>query len=242
MLSDGLTEAEDGAGAMLGEGAVLDWLRHNDWEQRLLPGLAQLLETHCDGIPQRDDITAVELPMNACTDACPVRRDLEWPAQGGWRWFMEWSGRHLPASPGLLDALRPLGLLEGLETHQAALEGIVNELFTNALEHGVLELPSAMKSLPEGFELYYAERARRLEKGVRGRICLEVRYESLDAGGRFIVRVGDSGQGFEPEPPLPPEEALLRPWGRGISLVRELCESVHYLGNGNQVEAVYRWS
>ena len=69
-----------------------------------------------------------------------------------------------------------------------------------------------------------------------------MRYESLDAGGRFIVRVGDSGQGFDPEPPVPPEEALLRPWGRGISLVRELCESVQYLGNGNQVEAVYRWS
>ncbi|TVQ70053.1 MAG: response regulator [Chromatiaceae bacterium] len=241
ILSDGLIEAEDGSGGMLGEEPVVGVLRELGCAGALLPGLTQLLDSHCEGIPQRDDITVVEFPMNANTDASPVRRDPVWPAEGEWRWVMEWSDRHLPDSPCVLDAMRPLGLLEGLETHQNALEEIVNELYANALEHGVLELPSSMKSTPEGFESYYAERARRLEKGVRGRICLEVRYEALSSGGRFIVRMGDSGQGFEPERSPQPEEALVRPWGRGISIVRDLCESVHYLGNGSQVEAVYRW-
>jgi hypothetical protein len=55
------------------------------------------------------------------------------------------------------------------------------------------------------------------------------------------IRVTDSGRGFcDAEVFALPQDAM-RPWGRGIAMVRDLCESLTYTNYGTEVEAVYRW-
>jgi two-component system, HptB-dependent secretion and biofilm response regulator len=50
--------------------------------------------------------------------------------------------------------------------------------------------------------------------------------------------VSDSGPGFTQQASLEPKLNTSAS-GRGMSLLRSLCQRVSYLGNGNQVEAEY---
>ena len=72
----------------------------------------------------------------------------------------------------------------------------------------------------------------------------------LPSGGQLLIRVEDSGQGFDfKEKEIAADNSMASSvqnkkgyFGRGIALVRSLCKSVSYQGNGNCVEAFYVWS
>ena len=50
----------------------------------------------------------------------------------------------------------------GLRPHSSRLYTILAELYSNALEHGVLGLSSRLKSSSDGFGEYYAQRSLKL--------------------------------------------------------------------------------
>ena len=52
-----------------------------------------------------------------------------------------------------------IGTLKGVELHKDKLFMIASELYNNALEHGILKLPSELKNTVGGFEAYYQQRA-----------------------------------------------------------------------------------
>lgn len=67
-----------------------------------------------------------------------------------------------------------------------------------------------------------------------------VRIEVCVAGSTITARVTDQGSGFNPgaipDPTTP--ENLTRPGGRGLFLMRELLDEVHYNDRGNCVTLV----
>lgn len=57
---------------------------------------------------------------------------------------------------------------------------------------------------------------------------------------KLIFKVKDEGQGFDPSKlpdPLDPEN-LLKPGGRGVFLIHQYADEVHYSEKGNEVEIV----
>lgn len=69
-----------------------------------------------------------------------------------------------------------------------------------------------------------------------------VRVEVCVAGSRVTARVTDQGDGFDPDAvPDPTEPAnLTRPCGRGLFLMRQLCDEVRFNDKGNSVTLVIR--
>ena len=57
----------------------------------------------------------------------------------------------------------------------------------------------------------------------------------------FLECIQDSGQGFNSDYLFSRLEENEEAFGRGINLVKGLCQSVEYMGNGNRVQAVYEW-
>ncbi|MBK5965040.1 serine/threonine protein phosphatase [Thiocystis minor] len=241
IFSDGLLEARDRTGIPFGHSRfrhLLDAWRH---AHAILPELTVALDAHCLETEPSDDIAILEIPLNAHLFAVP--RIVNSPSTtGGWTWSLELRDAHLGGLRSVESMLRPLGFLDGLDAHLGALETIVAELYSNALEHGILRLPSSLKATPDGFDVYYSRRADLLDAGCTGWLGLEISHEPLAAGGRLKIRFRDSGEGFDQTDWVGAESSPARPWGRGIALVRELCESLTYLEGGRQVEAVYRWS
>ncbi len=70
-------------------------------------------------------------------------------------------------------------------------------------------------------------------------VCLVVLYRKND---RLVVRVKDEGKGFDPDhlPNPLDEKHLLKPSGRGVFLMRELMDEVHFSfgKDGSTVELV----
>ena len=119
---------------------------------------------------------------------------------------------------------------------------ILSELFTNALDYGILEMNPSMKRDLACFEKYHATRETKFAALKDGWIRVGLELFHQDNGGKLVVRVEDSGQGFDYKKKLPELSENLALGGRGIQLVRSLCRELVFHGKGNGVEAVYVWS
>jgi anti-sigma regulatory factor (Ser/Thr protein kinase) len=102
-----------------------------------------------------------------------------------------------------------------------------------------------VKQGPEGFARYYQQRADALARLNDGWLLINAEHTPSETGGLLLIRVEDSGPGFD-VPALERgvnEQATNKNYcGRGIPLVRNLCEYVTYKNRGNCVEAAYRWT
>ncbi len=114
------------------------------------------------------------------------------------------------------------------------LELVIAEVVNNAIDHGVLGLDSSMKKNPEGFEEYFICRAARLAELKDGYVSVLIEQLSDDI---IAISVEDSGAGFDfplEIQTLQPEN-LMQAYGRGLMIIRHLCESMMHVGRGNCV-------
>ncbi len=238
VMTDGLLEANDPQGRMFVEMGFQEVLQLWEAGQPLAPQLLAALDAHCAGVDPLDDSAVVEIPLDASVLAAPHLPQVAQVAQR-WQWALTLQDGRLGRLPSLTQALRPLGVLGQLDIHIGVLETICTELYSNALEHGILGLDSNMKATPEGFEAYYRMREQHLLAGCKGWIRLQLRYETDGVGHCVRLDIAHSGRGFCEAATLPDDPQ--RPWGRGIAMVRELCADLTYQDQGTRVEAVYQW-
>lgn len=242
MWSDGIHEARNVAGDMFGEERLLDIFK-----RRLAPAaifdeiLLQVKDFVGEG-EKNDDLSLLEISMED-----PGSLDLLTEnAAGKINGLLEW-GMSFEIKPSSFKVFDPLPLLlsvlmevPGLRSSSGTLYSILVELYSNALEHGVLELDSSLKATAEGFNEYYVLREARLNAVTSGfiRICLD--HSTHEDGGRLKVRVVDSGKGYDyRQSNNHLEQAAYS--GRGLSLLQKTCESVQVLGCGNEVEVIFCW-
>lgn len=246
--TDGLTEMRDGAGEMFGE-ARLDacFGRRGDTlptYDRILNDLQEFRERTA----QSDDVTLIQVVADDSLSAGPsgARNSFIPRAASSWNASFSFGLDTLKSYDPLPMMLSVLLDAQRLHQHKQRIYMALAELFVNALEHGVLGLDSTIKAGPNGFFEYYQEKERRLAKLGQGSIQVEFEHAAVAGGGQLLIRMRDSGDGFnfKESPQLTDNLAVggTGYFGRGILLVRSLCASVSYQGNGNCVEAVYVWS
>jgi len=158
---------------------------------------------------------------------------------GQWRLAFELHADALRVTDPVPMLLSQLQHVPGLEQHRCVLYTVLSELYSNALEHGVLGLSSRLKDEPGGFEHYLEARERELAILDKGWVSIKAVCARWPAGGQLTIEIEDSGEGFDwhSQPMELPEAAH----GRGLSLVRGLCESLTFEGRGNKACAVYAW-
>jgi CheY-like chemotaxis protein len=116
---------------------------------------------------------------------------------------------------------------------------VLSELVANALDHGVLGLDSLIKLEPDGFQRYVQLRQAKLAALTSGGIHVRIAGFDRDSRPMLSIVVKDTGSGFDFEAALAHEAALDAPYGRGIGLLRRVCEGVEYRGAGNEVEVLF---
>ena len=111
---------------------------------------------------------------------------------------------------------------------------VLSELVLNAIDHGILNLDSALKEEIDGFAIYLQERENRLNSLSHYdliRINVEVRkWEEI------CITVTDTGQGFSSQTVNQKEASLFS--GRGLMLVESLSQSVSRNAAGNSTTVV----
>lgn len=131
--------------------------------------------------------------------------------------------------------------IQGLHEHREKIYTLIAELYSNALEHGLLSLDSQLKSSPEGFANYYLEREMRLAVLEEGSISFRLTHDPEADGGVLGIEVEDSGPGFDFEKQGLGELKNHGYSGRGIGLVRSLARTIAYFPPGNRVRISYHW-
>lgn len=251
MWSDGIQEARNRAGDMFGEdniNAVLD----SGLEPRAVYGqILRNVQEHIGSTEKDDDISLVDI-------AVPSEEQVRFivPKSGMRNGYLEDWELSLTLVASSLKTFNPLSLLihvisevPGLRQNSSVLYTVLSELFNNALEHGVLGLESGIKSSPAGFAEYYRLRKEGLEALTEAFVRFEFRHEVRENGGMLTVTVVDSGEGFVPkeDPATPASDELAKTaanaqyYGRGLTLVASICESLRILPPGNRIQVQFPW-
>jgi hypothetical protein len=104
----------------------------------------------------------------------------------------------------------------------------------------LLGLDSKLKNSSEGFSQYFELREKRLTEK-EGYVKVIFSHQPIKNGGRLIIRMNDSGEGFDYQKLVSKLSENQEYHSRGIPLVNSICESLEYSDNGTRVKAVYEW-
>lgn len=248
MWSDGIIEATNDQGGMFGDSGVDRVFEANTDVDHLFDELLDAVKVHTGLKSQDDDYTVVEVIQIAEAELGEYAEESSTGVGGPQDWLMTYELR-----PSTLRAFNPLPMIThllmevpGLRPHSGKIYTILAELYSNALEHGVLGLNSQLKSSPKGFSEYYLERNKRLQTLHDGYVKFSIEHiplsESGDQGGALTVMIEDTGQGFDWRQKQSEADHKTEGYsGRGLPLISTMCDSVRYLGNGNCVEVKYVW-
>lgn len=257
LYSDGIVEARNAQGDFFGEQRLIDATRQGFVDNDVQGHIIAALEVFCEDLPQDDDISLVDincdmslyhtlLPTNDADKEAIIDPESAGNNMDSWSWQMSLAGKKLASVNPIPIIINQIQEIEGPGDQWHGLYTVLTELYVNALDHGVLDLNSSLKSSPEGFAQYFQEKESRLEALGNGYIKIKLEYHSTMSGGSLDIMMVDSGSGFEFTPWV--EEVNTRNLstnsfsGRGIKLVTELCHKLNYHENGSAVKAVYKWN
>ena len=195
-----------------------------------------LIEVPCEGWTQEHTTTSVKAAEN-------ITFEPEISVNPLWRWKIKLTGPRLAKVNPIPMAMGHVNEVEGNGEQWQNLYTILTELFVNALDHGVLGLDSSLKQKAEGFAEYFHEREKRLNGLESGHVELSLAYFQLNEGGKVVIKINDSGQGFAFDEYKERSKARAQDSmalsGRGIELVTQLCRSLEYKDNGSTVVAEF---
>ena len=244
LWSDGIHEAQSPAGELFGEDRLMAVFSETPDPAELFSGITQRVSDFVGPGKHTDDVSLVEVAM--VDPACLLQQVRGINSFAGGIGPRDWSLTYEARADTLRDfnpipfLLHMLMEVPGLRSQSGQLYTILAELYSNALEHGVIGLDSGMKTSPDGFSEYYRIRSERLNTLQHGFVNFGIQYKGGDAGGVLLVSVRDSGRGFDYRR-AEAQAASARYSGRGLALLGSMCHRLEFFGCGNEVEVEFRW-
>ena len=242
LLSDGVLDTADANDQLFGAERLQQVFAANREPDRLFEDIEHALAAFRG--QARDDVSMVEITLLsglALRVAEPMYADSGQSCPLDWSVSFEFRAQTLQRYNPLPYLLQLLLEVHGLREQSGALYSVMAELYSNALEHGVLGLDSRLKRDAQGFAQYYRQRNERLAQLNSGYVRIHVQVAPTDSGGKMTLRIEDSGPGFDVEQELERPLDVDRLSGRGLSLVRQLSSAVRWSDGGRSVCVEFCW-
>lgn len=240
LCSDGLLDAANAERARFGLDGLLQALSPTVTVAAAETLRAAVLR-HVGAAAPHDDISlaVVDCPLQAQPMPAANHATAFVDAPRHWRLQLTLSApqlREVDLVPMVMNWAKAMGL-------QADQAGrfflVVTELYTNALDHGLLGLDSTVKAADDGLMTYMEERMQRLQYLQRGEIDVLIEQRDVDGREQILIQVRDSGRGFDYAAWLGEDIGTrVQRSGRGIGLIRRLATSIEYRGCGNEVRVL----
>jgi CheY-like chemotaxis protein len=186
---------------------------------------------------QTDDLSAVlvtaQVPARGLRESHSTQ-----PGSFGARLSLQFGPEALARSEAV-DSV--LGMAEslGLVDSFPALPSVLGELFSNALDYGVLALDGTNKHRSDAdTQAFFAERERRLEALAEGFVIIEIEPSFLHGVRVLRLNVADSGMGFESAVAATAGAASHPAAAHGLPLVRRLVANLAFNSQGSEAIAL----
>lgn len=242
LLSDGVVDTRDAHDQLFGVERLRAVLAANRDPEQLFDEVLQARERF--GGQARDDISLLDIGMlapGAFTPPSMVYPDNRSCCPSDWSLRLELRGESLKRFNPVPHLLQLFQQVQGLRALSGDLYSVLTELYSNALEHGVLALDSRLKRDAAGFAQYYQERDRRLKQQAGGFIEIDVEVEPHAGGGRLNIEVRDSGSGFDVAGVLARMAEPRGLSGRGLNLIQRLSHGARWLDSGRCARVEFAW-
>lgn len=245
LWSDGISETSNPQGEMYGEQRLFGLFERPDPPLDMFSHITHQLRNFSQQGSQSDDYSLVEIrldeAMGVVSPSAQNSRDPR-PSRHIGHWSMEYELRaeSLKSSDPVPLLMHMLLQSPGLRAHSGVINTILSELYSNALEHGVLQLESSLKADADGFRRYYQLRAERLQALSEASIRIRAEVMPIPEGGMLSLRLKDSGPGFAFASASSAGENPAY-YGRGLTLLASLCRRVQYFPPGNEVLVEFAW-
>lgn len=255
-FSDGLQEASNQDDVMFGMERVMESIEVNNHlnPQQTLQALKQSALNFCGQTKLQDDITMVAVQ---CTEKLidsiqnytfdiGIEKKRQQAKDSAQHFTLEIRGVELDHLDPVSTLVQQLQDCRGPDADAESLQTIFSELLNNAVDHGLLDLDSALKQTPEGFVEFYELRSQRIkELDYNALVHVGIILTPLKSGSyRLEVTVSDSGEGFDVETVMKnalSEDDLGKTYGRGIKLLNFMAEKLAFEKDGRKVYLSYLW-
>lgn len=244
LYTDGVVEAMNCDGELFGVSRLIDALLNTSGFdiQRLVADS----QNFCSSEPFTDDVSIVKLSVEDIFKAQfneileIVNERIPMPADWSLFYCLGINVLKQNENPieSIVDAMMGVQSLVNLKED---FHVILSELFSNALEHGLLKLDSTIKQKENGFIQYLNDKKSLLHCLEDGEITVEIKHTALSPiKGRmhFIVSHNGDGRVDFDAGHLTSDRVFS---GRGIKIVESLCNAFYFRQGGAEVEAVYEW-
>jgi CheY-like chemotaxis protein len=242
LLSDGVIDTCDANEQLFGVQRLQRVFAANSQPDALFEDIQQALRDF--GGEARDDVSMVEVSLlepAQLSPPAPVYSDSGQSCPLDWSVSFEFRAATLKRFNPLPYLLQLLLEVHGLRAQSGALYSVLAELYSNALEHGVLGLDSSLKRNATGFGHYYQQRNARLDELQDGYVRVYLQVTPQGEGGCLVIRVEDSGKGFDVDRVLERPVDPVRLSGRGVSLVRQLGRNASWSDDGRTARVEFFW-
>ncbi|MHC8378270.1 ATP-binding SpoIIE family protein phosphatase [Pseudomonas sp. MDT1-16] len=242
LLSDGVIDTCDANEQLFGVERLQQVFAANHQPDELFEKIEQALRDFRG--EARDDVSMVEVSLLDAAQLSPpalVYSDSGQSCPLDWSVSFEFRAATLRRFNPLPYLLQLLLEVHGLRAQSGALYSVLAELYSNALEHGVLGLDSALKRDASGFTRYYQQRKTRLDDLQDGFVRVHLQVVPRGEGGCLTVRVEDSGKGFDVARVMEQPVDGVRLSGRGVSLIRQLGHNASWSDEGRSARVEFFW-
>lgn len=242
--SDGVTESMDAGGDLFGSARLESAVAGK--AENVVDSVLDEIQAFRGTQPQCDDVSMLLVtfdpgqmvqPHNEKTESKTSQPPMDW------QFSLQLESSALKRIDPVPIAGQIIDHMQGFGPKMAEIYVVLTELFSNALEHGLLELDSAIKSNPTGFSKYYQARETRLGKLTSGFITITCKHTASEEAGLLEISLRQSSNGRKPPYPTKVETTdPSRLHGRGTSLVLGICDTLKYLDGGLTARVTYSWN
>ncbi|WP_342804652.1 fused response regulator/phosphatase [Alteromonas sp. M12] len=228
--SDGVIELTNAEEQMLGEEVVMSWLASNPL--MTVEQIIQRTDKYRGKAEQLDDITFVSY---TCQNLDDLKAEIE-ITRLPFNISVDMKVEQLTQFTPIYDVVVMVCSQLGMQKVRSDLSTVISELFMNSLDHGILKLSSDIKKSTEGFFEYFKLRNQRLAKLTQGEIKIAISFAPNT--NILTINLSDSGEGFDFQKIQASQDSDT--YGRGIPLIKTLCQSVQYSDQGRSVSATIK--
>ena len=190
-----------------------------------------------------DDIAVLQIDCDSSMRTKKVKPDnyFDQLEPANWNLKLELDANIMRRTNPVPIMLQVISDIQGLDNHHAKLFLILTEMYSNALEHGLLKLDSRLKSEENGFAKYYEQRQSFLSTLNDAKITIDIKHSREEEKGIVQMTIDHNGDGFDHNAIESNLDNNSNEFGRGVAIVSSLCRNYEYSDDGRKLQVEYEW-
>lgn len=226
VFTDGLTEAFNNKDIMINTDVYKDAILNGEDK---IDSIVHQYKEYSNGVEQSDDVSIIELtckPVNRLEtekERVDIKKTIPWQFKIHIK--DEMLGRDV-----VQNIIEMIGSSLVLKENKGVIYTLLMEMYTNALDHGVLGLDGKEKQSNEDFDRFYQDKDRLIKELSGAYINVEVSFDPNINEPVLKIEMSHNGSEFKVSENREATRDALH--GRGLELIDAISEDALYSDNG----------